>query len=52
MRKIVALTEIYRTEVTARARDDAFEYGAFSSDYITNLLETRARTPPSPRRCT
>ena len=48
MRKIVALSEIYGTEATARALDDAFEYGAFSSDYITNLLEARARTPPEP----
>lgn len=48
VRKIVALSEIYGTEATARALDDAFEYGAFSSDYITNLLEARARTPPEP----
>ena len=46
--KIVALSEIYGTEATARALDDAFDYGAFSSDYITNLLEVRARTPPEP----
>ena len=32
----------------ARALDDAFDYGAFSSDYITNLLEARARTLPEP----
>ena len=49
MRKIVALSDIRGTEPTARALEDAFEYGAFSSDYITNLLEARARTPPSPR---
>ena len=36
------------TESTARALDDAFDYGAFSSDYITNLLEARARTLPEP----
>ena len=48
VRKIVALSEIYGTEATARALDDAFEYGAFSSDYITNLLEARARMPPEP----
>ena len=51
------LSECYGTEATARALDDAFEYGAFSCDYITNLLEARARTPPQPsplhltRRC-
>ena len=46
VRKIVALSEIYGADATARALDDAFEYGAFSSDYITNLLEARARTLP------
>ena len=57
VRKIVALSECYGTDATARALDDAFEYGAFSCDYITNLLEARARTPPQPsplhltRRC-
>ena len=48
VRKIVALSEVYGTEATARALDDAFELGAFSSDYITNLLEARARTLPEP----
>ena len=52
VRKIVALSEIYGAQATARALDDAFHFGAFSSDYITNLLEARARTLPSPRRCT
>ena len=46
VRKIVALSEIYGAQATARALDDAFEYGAFSSDYITNLLEARARSLP------
>ena len=48
VRKIVALSEIYGAEATARALDDAFELGAFSSDYITNLLEARARVLPEP----
>ena len=48
VRKIVALSEIYGAQATARALDDAFDYGAFSSDYITNLLEARARTLPEP----
>ena len=46
VRKTVALSEIYGVEATARALDDAFELGAFSSDYITHLLEARARTLP------
>ena len=46
VRKIVALSEFYGAQATARALDDAFEYGAFSSDYITNLLEARARSLP------
>ena len=48
VRKIVALSEIYGAESTARALDDAFHFGAFSSDYITNLLEARARSLPQP----
>ena len=48
VRKIVALSEIYGAETTARALDDAFELGAFSSDYITHLLEARARAVPEP----
>ena len=48
VRKIVALSETYGADATARALDDAFEYGAFSSDYITNLLEARARSLPEP----
>ena len=48
VRKIVALSEIYGTEATARALVDAFELGAFSSDYITHLLEARARAVPEP----
>ena len=48
VRKSVALSEVYGTEATARALDDAFALGAFSSDYITNLLEARARAIPEP----
>ena len=48
VRKIVALSEIYGAQATARALNDAFELGAFSSDYITHLLEARARTVPEP----
>ena len=55
VRKIVALSEIYATEATARALDDAFEYSAFSCDYITNLDDTpytrsQPRCLPCPSR--
>src|SRR5262249_61405302 len=46
VRKIVALSEIYAPEAVARAMEDAFVYEAFSSDYIANLLEQRARFTP------
>jgi transposase len=44
--KIVALSEIHGVEATARAMDDAFTYQAFSSEYIANVLESRARLQP------
>jgi hypothetical protein len=37
-----------REEKTARALRDALELGAYSAEYITNLLEQRARTRPEP----
>ncbi len=46
IRKIVALTEIYEPSEVARAIDDAFVCEAFSSEYITNILEARARLLP------
>jgi transposase len=46
VRKIVALSDIYTPEAVARAMDDAFAYEAFSSEYIANLLEQRARYTP------
>jgi transposase len=46
VRKIVALSDIYPAEAVARAMEDAFVYEAFSSDYIANLLEQRARFTP------
>jgi len=46
VRKIVALSDIYAPEAMARAMEDAFVYEAFSSDYIANLLEQRARFTP------
>ena len=48
IRKIVALSEIYGADAVARAMEDAFVYQAFSSEYIANLLEQRARLKPEP----
>jgi hypothetical protein len=48
VRKIVALSEIYGTDPVARAIEDAFIFEAFSSEYITNLLQQRARFPKEP----
>jgi hypothetical protein len=46
VRKIVALSDIYDVQTVARAMQDAFAYEAFSSEYIANLLEQRARFTP------
>ncbi len=46
--KIVALSEIYGIEAVARALEDALAFQAVSSEYIANLLESRARTLPEP----
>jgi hypothetical protein len=48
VRKIVALSEIYGTDPIARAIEDAFVFQAFSCEYITNLLEQRARFQKEP----
>lgn len=48
VRKIVALSEIYGAERTARAIEDALEFQAFSCEYIANLLEQRQRLLPEP----
>jgi hypothetical protein len=51
MRRILALAEIYGREPTARAISDALAFHAFSSQYITHLLDSRARAsilPASP----
>jgi transposase len=48
VRKIVALSEIYGTEPVARAIEDAFIFEAFSSEYIANLLQQRARFHKAP----
>jgi len=48
IRRIVALSEIYDNDEVARALMDTFELKAFSSEYIANLLEQRARKMPEP----
>jgi len=48
IRKIIALSEIYGEKATGRAIEDALEYQAFSSEYIANILEQRARRLPEP----
>jgi transposase len=49
VRKIVALSEIYDPDDVRRAIEDAFTFEAFSSEYITNLLEQRSRALPQPQ---
>ncbi|NCD17576.1 MAG: IS21 family transposase [Actinobacteria bacterium] len=48
IRNIVALSEIYGTEKTRRAIEDAFAFQAFSCEYIANILEQRERFSPQP----
>lgn len=48
VRQIVALAEIYGSDKTARAIEDALEFQAFSCEYIANLLEQRQRILPEP----
>jgi transposase len=48
VRRIAALAEIYGPEKTARAIRDATEFGAYSSEYVANLLEQRERLRPEP----
>ncbi len=48
IRKIVALSEIYPKEQVALAIEDAIKFDAFSSEYITNILEQRLRPTEEP----
>jgi transposase len=48
VRKVVALSEIYGREKTARAIEDAVDFQAFSSEYIALILEQRQRVLPDP----
>lgn len=43
VQKIVALSEIYSPADLGRALDDAHALGAYSCEYLTNLLEQRQR---------
>lgn len=44
--KILALSDRYGQEAIARALTDALHFEAFSSEYIANLLQSRARHQP------
>lgn len=44
----MALSEVYGPDKVARALEDAFEFRAFSSDYIANILEQRERLTVRP----
>jgi len=46
--KINALAESYGDAATGRAIEDGLAFDAFSCEYITNLLEARARALPEP----
>ena len=46
--KIIALSEVYSPDKVARAIEDSFEFQAFSSDYIANILEQREHFSPQP----
>ena len=48
LRKIVALAEIYPLDAIARAISDGLAFAAFSAEYISNILESRARALPEP----
>jgi transposase/DUF971 family protein len=48
VQKIVALAEIYGADAIRRALDDAHALGAYSCEYIANLLEQRQRLVPEP----
>ena len=48
VQKIVALFEIHGPAAVGRALDDAHALGAYSCEYIANLLEQRQRFAPEP----
>jgi transposase len=48
LRKIMALLDIYGRDEVLRALADSAECGAYGSDYVANILETRRRLPNKP----
>ena len=42
------MNRVYSTDAVARAISDGLAFQAFSAEYITNILETRARALPEP----
>jgi len=46
LRKILALAEVYPADLVARAISDGLAFQAFSAEYVTNILEARARALP------
>ncbi len=48
VRQIVALSVIYDSDALARAIEDAFQFQAFSCEYIADPLEQRSRFTPEP----
>ncbi len=48
LRKILALAEVYPADQVARAISDGLAFQAFSAEYVTNILEARARALPEP----
>jgi len=48
MQKIVVLSEIYGTELVARAMADAITFDAYGCDYIANILQQRSHCADHP----
>jgi len=48
VRRILALAETHDTGKVQRALQDGLEFGAFRSDYIAHILESRSRCLPEP----
>lgn len=46
IQKILALLEIYGTDSVIRALQDTHDHGAYSCEYVANLLEQRRRPLP------
>ena len=48
IKKILALSEVYSMEKVTQAISDAHEFGAYSCEYISNILEQRTRITEEP----